>query len=131
MNAKRLLFLVLTTCLLMACSSDDKTEPVKLPTTGDITVSMSGDMATPQNPAKSEAGKPATVTLSQKASYKDPNGSVYNCEPKAVVTLTTKEQKVKAKSLAELTTIQQNTNQTKSGQNPVRPHRPSRWADRR
>ena len=119
MNAKRLLFLVLTTCLLMACSSDDKTEPVKLPTTGDITVSKSGDTATPQNPAKSEAGKPATVTLLQKASYKDPNGSVYNCEPKSVVTLTTKEQQVKAKSLAELTTIQQNTNQTQTGKNPV------------
>ena len=119
MNAKRLLFLVLTTCLLMACSSDDKTEPVKLPTTGDITVSKSGDTATPENPAKSEAGKPATVTLSQKASYKDPDGSVYSCEPKATVTLTTKEPTVKAKSLAELTTIQQNTTQMQKGQNPV------------
>lgn len=95
----------------MACSSDENTEPVKLPTTGDITVSKSGDMATPENPAKSEAGKPATITLSQKASYKDPDGSVYSCEPKATVTLTTKEPIVKAKSLAELTTIQQNTTQ--------------------
>ena len=105
---------------LVACSSGDvSSESPKTPPTGNITVSKSGDTATPQNPAKSEAGSPATVTLSQKASYDDPDGSVYTCEPKAIVTLNTSEQQVKAKSLAELTTIQQNISQTQQGQNPV------------
>ena len=105
---------------LVACSSGDvSSESPKTPPTGNITVSKSGDTATPQNPAKSEAGSPATVTLSQKASYNDPDGSVYTCEPKAIVTLNTSEQQVKAKSLAELTTIQQNISQTQQGQNPV------------
>ena len=116
---RTLSFLALTLFLMTACSSgSDDSTPI-VPTTGTITVSQSGSTATPQNPAKSSAGTPAAVTLSQKSSYNDPDGSVYTCEPKATVTLTTKESQVKAKSFAELTTIQQNISQTQQGQNPV------------
>lgn len=116
---RTLSFLALTLFFMTACSSgSDDSTPI-VPTTGTITVSQSGSTATPQNPAKSSAGTPAAVTLSQKSSYNDPDGSVYTCEPKATVTLTTKESQVKAKSFAELTTIQQNISQTQQGQNPV------------
>ena len=114
-----LLAMFLVACSSGGDSSESPKDSPKTPTTGDITVTKSGDTATPQSPAKSEAGSPATVTLSQKASYNDPDGSVYTCEPKAIVTLNTSEQQVKAKSLAELTTIQQNISQTQQGQNPV------------
>jgi len=116
---RTLSFLALTLFFMTACSSgSDDSTPI-VPTTGTMTVSQSGSTATPQNPAKSSAGTPAAVTLSQKSSYNDPDGSVYTCEPKATVTLTTKEPQVKAKSFAELTTIQQNISQTQQGQNPV------------
>lgn len=116
---RTLSFLALTLFFMTACSSgSDDSTPI-VPTTGTMTVSQSGSTATPQNPAKSSAGTPAAVTLSQKSSYNDPDGSVYTCEPKATVTLTTKESQVKAKSFAELTTIQQNISQTQQGQNPV------------
>ena len=116
---RTLSFLALTLFLMTSCSSgSDDSTPI-VPTTGTMTVSQSGSTATPQNPAKSSAGTPAAVTLSQKSSYNDPDGSVYTCEPKATVTLTTKEPQVKAKSFAELTTIQQNISQTQQGQNPV------------
>ena len=116
---RTLSFLALTLFLMTSCSSgSDDSTPI-VPTTGTMTVSQSGSTATPQNPAKSSAGTPAAVTLSQKSSYNDPDGSVYTCEPKATVTLTTKEPQVKAKSFAELTTVQQNISQTQQGQNPV------------
>ena len=76
---RTLSFLALTLFFMTACS-DDSTP--KIPTTGTMTISQSGSTATPQNPAKSSAGTPAAVTLSQKSSYNDPDGSVYTLNPK-------------------------------------------------
>ena len=111
----RVMLLSLTALIMVACSSEDYNF-----TTGNILVSPnSSSQATAQNPAKSSAGHPATVTIWQRASYENPDGSKYECEPQATVTLTTDAQVVKVKNLSELTTMTQTSTQTKKGQNPV------------
>lgn len=109
----RIMLLSLTVLLMAACGSEDYNF-----TTGDMLVSPgSSSPATAQNPAKSSAGYPATVTIWQRASYDDPDDSTY--EYQATVTLTTDAQVVKVKNLKELTTMTQTSTQTKKGQNPV------------
>lgn len=93
--------------------------PVEEPATGSMTFTTSGGEASTTHPATATAGHPAEITLSQQCSYNDVNGSTYRCEPKAVVRMTTEKDNIKAKTIAELTNIQQAIQQSQTGTNPV------------
>lgn len=129
MTRKSLLLLPLFAMIMAGCSKDtpENTTPdspsqgttVKEPTTGDMTFTTTGSEATAAHPATATAGHPAEVILSQQCSYNDVDGSTYRCEPKAVVRMTTETETVRAKTLAELTNIQQSIQQSQTGTNPV------------
>jgi hypothetical protein len=120
MYMSKYLLLTLTACFVFcACSSDDESEPIVEPTTGTVTITQGGGQATVQQPAVANAGQPAEVTLSQRATYNDVNGTTYTCEPKATVSLTIKADTVRAKSLADLLSTTQTTDQSQNGQSPV------------
>ncbi len=86
--------------LLVACSKDDEKTVID-DMLGTVSVTESGG-GTTDNPAVASAGHPATITLSQKSSYQDPNGKTFTCEPKASISMTLDKDTVRAATLAEL-----------------------------
>lgn len=86
--------------LLVACSKDDEKTVID-DMLGTVSVTESGG-GTTDNPAVASAGHPATITLSQKSSYQDPNGNTFTCEPKASISMTLDKDTVRAATLAEL-----------------------------
>ena len=118
MNAKRLWFLVLTTCLLMSCSSDDPennggVKPVPTPTpsgaNATITFSVSSDngQGTAVQPFTASPGKPLNATLSQTVTYTDAQGQKQTVEPKATIAATVKTDTIHAADFAALTKLTQ------------------------
>ena len=120
MNAKRVLFLVLTACLLMACSSDDsdknggvKPEPTPTPApsgpNATITFSVSSDngQGTATQPFTASPGKPLNATLSQTVTYTDAEGQKQTVEPKATIAATVKTDTIHAADFAALTKLTQ------------------------
>ena len=118
MNAKRLWFLVLTTCLLMSCSSDNPennggVKPVPTPTpsgaNATITFSVSSDngQGTAVQPFTASPGKPLNATLSQTVTYTDAQGQKQTVEPKATIAATVKTDTIHAADFAALTKLTQ------------------------
>ena len=118
MNAKRLWFLVLTTCLLMSCSSDDPennggVKPVPTPTpsgaNATITFSVSSDngQGTAVQPFTASPRKPLNATLSQTVTYTDAQGQKQTVEPKATIAATVKTDTIHAADFATLTKLTQ------------------------
>lgn len=118
MNAKRLWFLVLTTCLLISCSSDDPennggVKPVPTPTpsgaNATITFSVSSDngQGTAVQPFTASPGKPLNATLSQTVTYTDAQGQKQTVEPKATIAATVKTDTIHAANFAALTKLTQ------------------------
>lgn len=118
MNVKRLWFLVLTTCLLMSCSSDDPennggVKPVPTPTpsgaNATITFSVSSDngQGTAVQPFTASPGKPLNATLSQTVTYTDAQGQKQTVEPKATIAATVKTDTIHAADFAALTKLTQ------------------------
>ncbi len=118
MNAKRLWFLVLTTCLLISCSSDDPennggVKPVPTPTpsgaNATITFSVSSDngQGTAVQPFTASPGKPLNATLSQTVTYTDAQGQKQTVEPKATIAATVKTDTIHAADFAALTKLTQ------------------------
>lgn len=106
-----LLTAALAATMLTACGGDDPdTPPAPTPDvpqpeeklTGTVSITQEGGEATPDNPAKASDGHPATITLTQKSTYEDPDGTTYTCEPKASITMTVTGNTVRAHSLADL-----------------------------
>jgi len=130
MKIEWLLTVVLSAALFAACGggSDDPvvpdvpSTPQPLPTLkpGTISVQTDGSEATPDHPATATSGKPATVMLTQRSQFEDPNGTVYTCEPKATVSCSVGSETVQAKSLAEALDIKETGNATTAnGTNPT------------
>lgn len=118
MNAKRLWFLVLTTCLLISCSSDDPennggVKPVPTPTpsgtNATITFSVSSDngQGTAVQPFTASPRKPLNATLSQTVTYTDAQGQKQTVEPKATIAATVKTDTIHAADFAALTKLTQ------------------------
>lgn len=120
MNAKRILFFVLTACFLMACSSDDpdnsgsvKPEPSPTPApsgpNATITFSVSSDngQGTAAQPFTASPGKPLYAILSQTVTYTDAQGQRQTVEPKATIAATVKTDTIHAADFAALTKLTQ------------------------
>ena len=74
-----------------ACSSDDpEPEPKPIPdpkengeVVFDITLPEGNGNGTVDSPAEVQKGETLDMTISQKSSYTDPDGTVFTCEPKS------------------------------------------------
>ena len=118
MNVKRLWFLVLTTCLLMSCSSDEPennggVKPVPTPTpsgaNATITFSVNSDngQGTAVQPFTASPRKPLNAILSQTVTYTDAQGQKQTVEPKATIAATVKTDTIHAADFAALTKLTQ------------------------
>lgn len=101
--------------LISLCSSGcSSEEPVLTPDTdpkdnGEVTFTIDlqtgeGDGSS-SSPAVVRAGETLNMAINQKSTYTDPDGSVFSCEPKAVIHLSAKADTVFARDLAELTKV--------------------------
>lgn len=123
--------IVLTlTMFVAACGNEEPTEPTQTeqsgqttepvtPTTGTLVMELGGNVCTPEKPATATNGSPVEITIQQRCSYQDPNGSTYTCEPKASIALTVQSDTVRAKTLAELLAITELTENSTTGTNPL------------
>lgn len=103
-----LLGMAMAICL-SSCSSDGS-EPTPKPNpkdNGEITFTIdlpsgSGDGSS-SSPAVVRSGETLSMAISQRSSYTDPDGTVFTCEPKAVIQLSAKADTVYAKDIESLT----------------------------
>ena len=91
--------IALLCCGVYSCGGDEDESPIQPPVeqptsdkqpTGEITFSVEGNgngEGTPSSPAVVETGDTLDMTINQKSSYTDSDGSVYVCEPKASIRL--------------------------------------------
>ncbi|MBQ6208769.1 MAG: hypothetical protein IJK42_03205 [Prevotella sp.] len=106
--------------MTMSCGSNNEDESqVPDKTDGTITITNAGNEGTPENPAIATAGHPATITLSQKSTYQEPDGSTFTCQPQASIHMTVDRDTVRAKTLADLLKLKLTTNNNATtGENP-------------
>lgn len=123
-----LLTALLAAAMFTACGGGDDPDTPPTPIdpqpeeklTGTVSITQEGGEATPDNPAKASEGKPATITLRQKSTYEDPDGTTYTCEPKASITMTVSGDTVRAHSLADLLALATTADtHTTTGSNPT------------
>lgn len=117
---------IIVAALLSACSTDDPVPAAHDPqANSEVTFAISlpqgiGDGSS-ASPAMVRNGETLDMTISQTSSYTDPDGSVFTCEPQAVVSLSARVDTVYAKTLEDLTRVAESpaveTNQT--GTSPV------------
>lgn len=113
-----------------ACSSDDpEPEPKPIPdpkengeVVFDITLPEGNGSGTVDSPAEVQKGETLDMTISQKSSYTDPDGTVFTCEPKAEIVLFAKLDTVVAKDIASLTKVKDGADikSNTDGTTPVR-----------
>ena len=79
----------------------------------------SGESTT--DPAVATTSEPLEMSITQSSSYTDPDGTVYECEPKAEIVLKANVDTVFVKDIKSLTTVSDDVNVTtsKEGENPV------------
>ena len=79
----------------------------------------SGESTT--EPAVATTSEPLEMTISQTSSYTDPDGTVYECEPKAEIVIKANLDTVFVKDIKSLTVVSDDVNVTtsKDGENPV------------
>ncbi len=111
---------LLMLAMTMSCGSNNEDESqVPDKTDGTITITNAGNEGTPENPAIATAGHPATITLSQKSTYQEPDGSTFTCQPRASIHMTVDKDTVRAKTLADLLKLKLTTNNNATtGENP-------------
>lgn len=109
---------VASLCVSIACSESGADAPTPTPPNtvvpagddGEINFDVTNDDGesagtSPQQPAEVKADEPLNVTIEQNSSYADPNGTTYNCNPKATINATVQLDTVYATDLAALTTL--------------------------
>lgn len=115
-------------CVLnVSCSSDDPVlpEPTPNPDNGEVAFEITNDSGTgtgtSTSPAEVSKGDTLNMVISQKSSYTDSDGSVFECEPKATIELFARLDTVYVDDLTKLTNVQAEpeVQSSKSGQNPV------------
>lgn len=97
---------------LSACGSDDP-EPAKPATdpkeNGEVSfvidLPAGCGNGTSTSPVVMENGEEVNMAITQKSTYKDPDGTVFTCEPKATIRLSATMDTVVAKDLAALTKV--------------------------
>ncbi len=110
--------------ITVACDEDITiTTPTDYPTEGDIhfVLSAGGDSIGAGTPLAVAQGDTLSMTISQKSSYTDPDGTVFTCEPKATIELFATVDTIYAKDIETLLKINENADVTtaQSGTNPV------------
>lgn len=110
--------------ITVACDEDITiTTPTDYPTEGDIhfVLSAGGDSIGAGTPLAVAQGDTLSMTISQKSSYTDPDGTVFTCEPKATIELYATVDTIYAKDIETLLNINENAEVTTahSGSNPV------------
>ncbi len=110
-------------CGITVACDEDITTPTDYPTEGDIhfVLSAGGDSIGAGTPLAVAQGDTLCMTISQKSSYTDPDGTVFTCEPKATIELFATVDTIYAKDIEALLKINENADVTtaQSGTNPV------------
>ena len=94
--------------ITVACDEDITiTPPTDYPTEGDIhfVLSAGGDSIGAGTPLAVAQGDTLSMTISQKSSYTDPDGTVFTCEPKATIELYATVDTIYAKDIETLLKI--------------------------
>ncbi len=105
-----LISIIATVTISLSSCSSDGSEPTSKPNPKDngeiaFTIDLpsgSGDGSS-SSPAVVRNGETLSMTISQRSSYTDPDGTVFTCEPKAVIQLSAKADTVYAKDIESLT----------------------------
>lgn len=109
--------------ITVACDEDPTITPTDYPTEGDIhfVLSAGGDSIGADTPLAVTQGDTLSMTIGQKSSYTDPDGTVFTCEPKATIELFATVDTIYAKDIEALLSINENAEVTtaQSGTNPV------------
>ena len=124
---------VLCACFFSGCDEDPIEPPAPpvenvIPAGDDGSVEFvisndngdeSGDGTT--TPAVATSSDPLEMTISQTSSYTDPNGTVYECAPKAEILLVANIDTVYVKDIQSLTVVSSDASisTSKNGENPV------------
>lgn len=115
-----------------ACGSDDSIDPTppkpgsNLAGSSDITFTVDlpqgNGNGSNSSPVVVEKGEKLNMAISQKSRYVDPDGSVFSCEPKAVIQLSATLDTVCAKDIEALTKVKEGSEvkSNKTGTTPVR-----------
>lgn len=126
LRAMQICMVAISICLFHSCSEENVNsdpeppteEPVPSGDAGEVEFEItnnnsqggstgegSGSGTTPEDPAVATSDEGVNMTISQKSSYKDPNGTTYTCEPKATITLSADLDTVRAKDIETLTKV--------------------------
>lgn len=125
---QKMLQCIFAMCLVffvVACGEDDPIQPGNEKTTGDVSFVIDGNnetgSGTTSSPVVVTSGEALDMVISQKSSYTDPDGTVFTCEPEASIKLSATLDKVYAKDIKSLTTINESVDvkTSQSGSNPV------------
>lgn len=131
-STKILRLIVIVLCVTSCSDSDPDTPTPTPPNTvvpaGDdggiifeVTNENGGDNGSSASlPAEVTADEPLNVTISQNSSYLDPDGTTFNCNPKATIKVSANLDTVFAKDIASLTKLigTPSSNSSNSGDNP-------------
>ena len=112
---------------VISCSSEDPIipEPTPTPNNGEVAFEISNEggtgTGTSTSPAEVSKGDTLNMVISQKSSYTDSDGTVFECEPKATIELFAKLDTVYVEELSQLTNVQDKSEvqTSKEGQDPV------------
>ena len=117
----------LSSCSLFSCS-DENPSPADQghnSDKGEVSFEISNDggtgTGTSTSPAEVSKGDTLNMVISQKSSYTDSDGTVFECEPKATIELFAKLDTVYVEELSQLTNVQDKpeVQTSKEGQDPV------------
>ena len=117
----------LLSCSLFSCS-DENPSPADQghnSDKGEVSFEISNDggtgTGTSTSPAEVSKGDTLNMVISQKSSYTDSDGTVFECEPKATIELFAKLDTVYVEELSQLTNVQDKpeVQTSKEGQDPV------------
>ena len=103
---------------LVSCDKDESTPPTPGLTEelkGEVSFSINfGDNSSgngsSSSPATVQQGDTLNMAISQISKYTDPDGSVYTCEPKAAIKLSTPNDTLYVKDFQSLTTVKESSN---------------------
>ena len=117
----------LSSCSLFSCS-DENPSPADQghnSDKGEVSFEISNDggtgSGTSSSPAEVSMGDTLNMVISQKSSYTDSDGTVFECEPKATIELFAKLDTVYVDDLTKLTNVQEKpeVQTSKEGQDPI------------
>jgi len=121
-----LLMVALTTYVVCSCGGDEDpiTPDPKPQENSEVSFTITnsgGTTGTPSAPVEVQKGDTLNMVISQKSSYKDVDGSVFSCEPKAKIELFAQLDTVYAKDVKALTDVasRPEVKSSRSGSKPV------------